>query len=173
MSRRIVVTSNRNQQALVDFMMEKLGGKESVFREFYGQRIYEMGRDGASVEELFKEAREGGWQDELSAMRLKPLAVTILGKALHDRAFTAPSERSAESRRLSPEEVAEIHDRILVFLADHPWTSKPLIAKGVNADAKKLSARLRALRQIEKIQSHGEKASMRYALISERSKPKI
>lgn len=170
------MTSNRNQQALVEFMMEKLGGKDSVYKEFYGLRIHELATEGATLEELFKEAREGGWQEDLANMRLKLLGSAITGKMWADKGPTTPKDREEEesgSKRLSAEEVAEIHDRILVYLEKNPWAAKPSIAKGIAVPGRKVSARLRALRAEKKIQAQGEKASMRYALASERSKPKV
>lgn len=174
MSRRIVVTTNRTQQALVDFMMEKLGGQDSVYKEFYGQRIHELAHMGATLEDLFKEARDGGWHDDLANMRLRALAHTIVGRPSADRASAAKSsDTSGDAKRLSPEEVNDIHDRILVFLEKNPWAAKPAIAKGVAVPGRKISARLRALRADKRIQAQGEKSSMRYALASERSKPKL
>ena len=174
MPRRIVVTTNRNQAALVEFMIEKLGGKDSVYKEFYGQRIHEMAHEGATLEDLFKEARDGGWHEDLANTRLRVLANAIVGKVGPERTGAAKSdEEASDSKRLSAEEVNEIHDRILVYLEKNPWSAKPSIAKGIGVLGRKVSARLRALRIAKKIQAQGEKASMRYALASERSKPKV
>ncbi|MDY0005132.1 MAG: hypothetical protein RBU30_27785 [Polyangia bacterium] len=168
------MTSNRTQQALVEFMIEKLGGKDSVYKEFYGLRIHELASQGASLEDLHKEARDGGWHEELANMRLKLLGSAITGKLWADRSEPSKSgDQESATKRLSAEEVADIHDRILTFLETNPWSAKPAIAKGVSVPGRKISARLRALRLEKKIQSSGEKASMRYALASERSKPRV
>lgn len=168
MTRRINVSAAKkdNTQQLLAFLLKKHGGEEAVYREFYGQQLGELASQDLTLAEVRANADKEGWLATLDGMKMTSIANIINPQSI------APSRPGKpKGKRLTKEQKAKALDDTLVFLATNPWKSKNEIAEGINFDAGKLGALLRALKEEEKVKTVGERAGMKYALQSEKSKP--
>ena len=162
---KTIVQKRFDNKALFEFMIKRLGGEAAVMKEFYGARIAQMASEGMALADLLEEAQHNSWRDELERMKMKDLAEVI------NPSTAAPAAAPSPSKRLTKKQKAKALDDTLVFLADHPWTSKNEIAEGIGFDTSKLGALLRAIKEDDKVKTVGERSGMKYALASEKSKP--
>ena len=167
MAKQTIVTQSSQDRALMQFMLEQLGGEEAVMMEFYRKIIVEFADENKTFGELVEHATKNGWVDHLNNMKLTAIATIINPPPVHDT-----EGQGGTSRRLTKAEIMELRDSILEYLGENAWASKSDIAEAVSFPKAKLGPQIQALRREDKIKKHGEKGGTRYALKSEKTKPK-
>lgn len=156
--------ADKNQELLA-FLIEKHGGEEVVYQQFYGEQLGDLASQDLTLKEVRAAAKEDGWLSTLDDMLLTSIANIV------NPPHNAPSRPGRPGKRLTKEEIEQAREEVLTFLEGHPWQSKNAIADGIGFDSKKLGPQLKALKDEEKLKSAGEKAGMRYALKAENTKP--
>jgi len=169
MKRRIIVSQKKpDQQRALEFAIEKLGGPEAFYAEFYGEQLVELAGQDLTLAETRAEADKQGWLATLDGMKMTSIANIIKPSSM---APSRPSKPGA-GKRLTQAEIVKVRDDVLAYLGENAWQSKNQIAEAIGFAGKKLGPQLKALRDEDKIKSEGEKAGMKYALKSEKTKPK-
>jgi hypothetical protein len=166
MGRRIIVNSTKitEQPDLLKFLIEKNGGEENVYREFFGQRIADLASKGMNLKAARDLAEKQGWLGTLDEMKLTSIANLI------NPPESATSTTKA-GKRLTAADVARIRQDVQEYLALHPWQSRIAVAEAIRIDGRKLGAQLKAMKTDEVLKSTGEKAGTRYAVAGEKTKP--
>jgi hypothetical protein len=165
MGRRIIVSPTKisEQQDLLKFLIEKNGGEENVYREFFGQRIADLASHGLTLTAAREQAEKQGWLGTLDGMKLTSIANLINPP----ESAAAPTKTG---KRLTAAEVTRVRQEVQDYLALHPWEGRIALAEAVHVDGKKLSAQLRAMKVEGLLKSVGEKAATRYAVAGEKTK---
>ena len=156
-----------NSQELLAFLMEKAGGEDVVYQQFYGEQLGDLASQDLTLKEVRDVAKEGGWLAMLDGMRITAIANII------NPPHTTPSTPVVvtSSKRLTKDKIAQVRDEVLAHLKENPWLSKIEIADAIGFENKKLGPQLKVLRDEEQLISAGEKAGMKYALKGEKTKP--
>ncbi len=156
-------------QELFDFLVSDAGGESEVYLKFYKNRIGDLGGEDKTVQELFDAAEEGEWHDWLMGLKLNDLANAInpfvLAQSAPSDSGFVPAKRGGS--RMTGAERDVLHENVLVFVAENPKCSSSEIAASVGFDTRKLGIQLKKLREAGKLDSEGERISMRYFIPAE------
>lgn len=158
-----------DKQALLDFMVEKLGGEDAVMLEFRENRICEAAAAGKTLGQLIDEANNEGWIEHFKRLKVSGLVKIIErsknGSKPRQAAATAASARKPERHpRMSPEEKMALHASIVDHLTKKPWTGVGEISKVVGLDTRRLGLHLRQMKKDGVLESKGENRLTTYSV---------
>ncbi len=158
-----------DKQALLDFMVEKLGGEDAVMLEFRENRICEAAASGKTLGQLFDEATNEGWIDHFKRLKVSGLVKIIErnsngSKPRLNAAATASASKPERRPRMTSEEKKALHSSIVDHLTKKPWTGVGEISKVVGLDTRRLGLHLRQLKNDGILESKGESRRTTYAV---------
>jgi predicted transcriptional regulator len=156
-----------DNQILVKFMLEKLGGEDAVMMEFRESQIWEAAAGGKTLGELFEEAKVGGWLINLQRLRVSALVKIIernSNRSKPRQTVTTVRAKPIRRPRLSASEKHRLRQDILAYLKENPGSLVGTIAASVDMESRKVGMYVRQLRDEGKIVSQGEKGNTTYAL---------
>lgn len=160
-------------EELVEFLVQRHGGEAQILKEFAEEKIADLAKEEGTLGDLLEAADEQGFRQVLERVKLTTLA-EIINPTPKTAGLGLTRDGQPRIRiRLSPAERAELHERILAFLGDNPWSLNAEIAQAVDLDTKRLGAQLRELKNDGKLKSFGSRVKMRYARAEEKSKPPV
>lgn len=157
------------QQELFEFLVEKCGGQDAVFSEFYRSKLVELSEQGKSLGDILAVAADEGWDEWLRSVKMNKLSTILFPQAPVTDSTPKPAPR--RRGRMTNAERQELEEQILGFVQDNPWCSGSDIAEATDTESRKLSPHLKRMRDRGALKSAGERAAMRYALADETSEP--
>jgi hypothetical protein len=104
---------SENMQELFDFMVDKLGGENTVKSEFIKTKIASLDASSMKFGDLLVEAKREGWDKWLHDLNLEELVVLLTPKEKK----TKIAVRSG--KRMTAKEKDTFHEQILEFLAEN------------------------------------------------------
>ncbi len=155
-------------QALLDYMIEKLGGEDAVMMEFREKEICDAAASGKTLGELFDAAAADGWLDHFKRLKVSGLVKIVERNrdgSKPRQVAAAASTRSKPQRRprMSSEEKTALHASILEHLKQNPWTGVGEISRAVGFDSRLLGSHLRQMRKDGLLESKGSARATTYA----------
>ncbi len=147
---------------VVDFAVKQLGGEEAIKKMYYDERIGQVIKTTATIKEISDIAKKEGWLDLWQSMTISDLLGSLRGR---QRAQIAVGER------LTPAQLQNLRDAVLVALKDKAWTGKTEIATSVGVEARKLNSVFKGLKKDGMLKTHGSGRHMVYALAGTRTRP--
>lgn len=158
-----------DNEALMAFMVEKLGGEDSVMLEFRENRIWEAAVSGKNLGQLFDEAKDEGWIEHFRRLKVSGLVKIVErnsngSKPRQAAAIALAAQKPERRARMSPEEKAVLRESILAHLRSHPWTGVGEISKAVGRDTRRLGIHLRQMRREGILEGKGENRLTTYAV---------
>lgn len=158
-----------DKQALMEFMIEKLGGEDTVMLEFRESRIWEAATNDKTLGELFDKAKQDGWLDHIRRLKVSGLVKIVQrnsngSKPRHMAARAVVARKPERRPRMSPQDKAELRESILAYLTNHPWTGAGAVSKAVGMDTRRLGLHLRQMRYEGLWVSKGENRLTTYAV---------
>ena len=143
---------------LMKFMMDKLGGEKAVQREYAKERLMKAVSGGTTFGEIIEIAKQEDW--------LPILLATPIGTLAGEPVTLRPP-----SGRITLADKATLHESVLSYLKDNPWSGKSAIADAVGFEPQKVAVQIRSLKANGAIKSSGKKSSTVYAVKGEKGKP--
>jgi DNA-binding transcriptional ArsR family regulator len=150
---------SENMQELFDFMVDKLGGENTVKSEFIKTKIASLDASSMKFGDLLVEAKREGWDRWLHDLNLEELVVLLTPK---EKKTKIPVR---SGRRMTAQEKDTFHEQILEFLAENSWSFTSAIAAEMGLPTRMVGLHLKALREQGKVKTQGKKAKMKYALV--------
>jgi hypothetical protein len=150
---------SENMQELFDFMVDKLGGENTVKSEFIKTKIASLDASSMKFGDLLVEAKREGWDKWLHDLNLEELVVLLTPKEKK----TKIAVRSG--KRMTAKEKDTFHEQILEFLAENSWCFTSVIAAEMGLPTRMVGLHLKALREQGTVKTQGKKAKMKYALV--------
>ncbi len=155
----MVSNTETKMQELFNFMVDKLGGENSVRNEFLRNKIADLDSESVTIGNLFDEAGENGWSEWLRSLNVAEFAKMVRGKTQSSRPIVARS-----GKRMTMKEKEELHKKLLAYLKENPWSQSSTLAKIVGLPTRTVGLHLKALREKGLVITEGDKAKMRYNL---------
>ena len=174
-------------QDLFNFMLGKIGGVQAAKTEYLKDQLTNMNALDMTVEELFTQAQEGGWEGLLRDLTLEEFGnlcdpgkdsprdeIELRGaygsKGLEFSTRTRikrKTRRSYQAREKAATKVSkpkELRLQIIEFLCENAWDTGLRIAEKLGFELVKIEEKLKELEQAGVLKSVGECAGKRYAL---------
>lgn len=164
-------TADDRTDGIFAFMMEKCGGEEAVYAEFYGVQLEAMARQGSTLADARAVAEEQGWLSVLDGMKLASLVDAISRQPRGENHGGARTLESGRRRKLSKADRRRSEAEVLEYLGKAPWRTKSAIAENVPLEARRLGTLLAKMKKAGKIVSKGKRWEMKYALPGETREP--
>lgn len=149
--------------ALLEYVLEKAGGREAVLRELYESRITEMAAEQMTLAEMWNEAEDDGWAEILGSMTMMDLTKAFIPGKIKTRGKERTARQKAEA----------IKDKIIIFLRSNPWSSRNDAAEACGTSGGQATRYLRELRNEGRVRSVGKHKHMKYAIKGTKRPPKM
>ena len=168
-------------QKIIDFMLERIGGEETLKKEFLKNKLASLNVLEMTASELMKEAVSGGWDNwlrDLTLQEFQALIKSALGKEeppelisgspavqqKHQRIRRKRSSRPAEEAAVEIVQPVDPVAIILDYIRNNPWSDGAQIAANLNLAGEELAPKLMILEQKGWLKTVGTNPTMRYAL---------
>ena len=153
-------STDGKMQELFNFMVDKLGGENTVRNEFLRNKIAALESESVTIGNLFDDAKENGWSEWLRSLNVSDFTKMVRGQGSNSKPMMARS-----GKRMTMREKEELHKQMLQYLKEHPWSQSSSLAKVVGLPTRTVGLHLKALREKGMVKTEGDKAKMRYNLI--------
>jgi hypothetical protein len=150
---------SENMAELFDFMVDKLGGENTVKCQFIKTKIASLDASSMKFGDLLVEAKRNGWEKWLHDLNLEEFVVLLTPKEKKTKMVVR------SGKRMTAKEKDTFHEQILEFLAENSWSFTSTIAEEMGLPTRMVGLHLKALRERKKVKTQGKKAKMKYALV--------
>lgn len=142
-------------EEMVSLMVEALGGDAQVEKMVNQKRLAAVLKPGASIGEVYDQAKEQGWLDWLRVLTFGEVSSILGGKSSTSR---------KPGSRMTQDQVTELRKQITTYIKGHPSSKVADIATAIGAKPGKVGTQLKKLTKEGVVKSEGAKAKTVYSL---------